>query len=409
MHHGLLLALSLWVIGVSAFAARASAQTSESAWDGLDRLIELAASAEVSLHAPNSLDLGQLAPSDALLIVSPHRGLPVGALTAFLREGGRVALLDEGGGGDRLLSAYQVTRSPLTADVEAPALRGDAFMRIAYPASEHPLVTGVSLLLTNHASELHHPELRPVFTFGRSGRALLLAGAVGAGRLVAAGDGSLLINQHMAAPSHRRFAVNLLAYLTRPSGKLWLVGPETSFRGSYGGVPLPLSRLDGWLKRLARPDFPPAVLWLLSLALCGIAVVVAGGALPRRSPYVRPELFPEPDIYAGFAGRIAAVERAGLNLVWPLLDYRRELEGELGRLLGLDGAFERGRAVRLARTRGLSASDARELDTLLEDLDTLASEASADDGKRRIQPEELRNMVRKGEELLRKLGSDDTT
>ncbi len=364
--------------------------------------------ANVSFSAPARLDLAQLTPDDAVLIVSPRRTLPVQGLTTFLREGGRVALFDDVGAGDRLLAAYQVSRTPAPAG-SAPALRGDPTLLIAYPASEHPLVAGVSLLLTNRASELKHPDLRPVFTFGRSDRALVLAGAVGGGRLVAVGDGSVLINQLMAAPSHRRFATNLVSYLSRPGGRIWLVGPEASFEGSYGSSPtLAVSRLEGWLKRLARPDFPPAVLWLLSVALAGIALVVAAGSLPRRSPYVSPDLFPEAEVFAGFAGRIAAVEREGVSLLWPLLDYRRELEAELAHRLSLAGGFERNDALQSARQRGLSQAEVQALSDLLDELDALAAQGGVGEPKRRIRVSELRNVVRKGEELLAKLGNDKT-
>jgi hypothetical protein len=379
----------------------------EPAWDGLDRLSAVLREAQIPFSAPNELDLAQISAGDSLLIVSPRQALPVHGLTTFLREGGRVALFDDVGSGDRLLSAYQVGRRPVPAG-SAPALRGDPNLLIAYPASEHPLVSGVSLLLTNRASELKHPDLRPVFTFGRSKRALMLAGAVGAGRLVAVGDGSILINQLMSVPSHRRFAQNLIAYLTRPGGRLWLVQPDTSFAGSYGSQPLALSRLDAWFKRLSHPDFPPGVLWLLSVALAGIALVVAGGSLPRRSPYVSPDLFREADVYAGFAGRIAAVEREGLSPLWPLLDYRRELEAELALRLSPGVTQERRELLRAAQARGLSSAQVRELGALLEQLDDLAGEAGGGEPRRQIRMSELRNVVRKGEELLAKLGNDKT-
>lgn len=363
--------------------------------------------ANVPFTAADHLDLSRITPNDAVLIVSPRQSLPVQGLTTFLREGGRVALFDDVGAGDRLLSAYQVSRTAVPPG-SAPALRGDPSLLIAYPASEHPLVSGVSLLLTNRASELKHPDLRPVFTFGRTDRALMLAGAVGGGRLVAVGDGSVLINQLMAAPAHRRFAANLVAYLARPNGRIWLVGPHTTFEGSYGSPTLALSRLESWLKRLARPDFPPAVLWLLSLALAGIALVVAAGALPRRSPYVSPELFPEAEVFAGYAGRIAAVEREGVSLLWPLLDYRRELEAELAHRLAMTGGFERGEALQIARRRGLSGAEVKALEGLLDELDALAAQGGVGEAKRRIRVSELRNVVRKGEELLARLGNDKT-
>jgi hypothetical protein len=376
----------------------------ESGWDGLDQLLRVADEAGIQLKGGAKVDLSAVSPADALLIVGPVHALPVTSLTTFLREGGRVALFDDFGAGDRLLSAYQVGRTPVSAG-ELPALRGDANLLVAYPASEHPLVEGVSVLLTNRAVALHHPELRPVFTFGRSNQALVLAGAVGGGRLVAVGDASILINQLMNVPAHRRFAKNLLEYLARPAGQIWLIGPDTDLSGSYGSKKTGLSRIDGWLRRFSHPDLPPAVLSLIALALCGIAVVLAVGTLPRRSPYVRPDLFPQAMVFAGFAGRVAAAERDGVNLVWSLLDYKRELEAELTHRLGLEGPFDPRAALKAAKQLGLKENDLRELGELLSRLDRLASEQDAEEKKTRIGVSELGNVVRKGEELLGRVGN----
>lgn len=386
---------------VTVFPSRTSAQSD---WDGLDRLVEVAKEAGVLLKTGPRIDLAQVSPLDALLIVGPTETLPVNGLTAFLREGGRVALLDDFGTGERLLAAYQVTRVPAPL-AGVPALREDTDLLLAYPASEHPLVDGVSVLLTNRAVALRHPELKPVFTFGRSDEALVLAGAVGGGRLVAVGDASIVINQLLTVPAHRRFAKNLFQYLVRPGGRVWLVGPHSELKGSYGAKKASLSRLDSWLRRVAHPDLPPAVLSLMALALCGIAIVLAVGTLPRRSPYVRPDLFPQAMVYAGFAGRVAAAEREGVNLVWSLLDYKRELEAELAHRLELKGPFDPREAVAELRKRGAPDHDVRELFELLTRLDRVAAEHDSSDKRTRIGSSELGNVVRKGEELLRRVGN----
>jgi hypothetical protein len=372
-------------------------------WDGLEELQKTAEEAGIWLKGGGpKLDLGGVSPADAILIVGPTEPLPVAPLTTFLREGGRIALLDDFGVGDRLLSAYQVTRgAPPASDV--PTLRGDPNLLVAYPASEHPLVTGVSLLLANRATSLHHPELKPVFTFGRSSSALVLAGAVGAGRLVAVGDASTVINQLMALPSHRVFAKNLLSYLSRPGGRVWLVAPHTEVTGNYGNKKPGLSRIDGYLRRLAHPDLPPAVLSLIGLALCGIAVVLSVGTLPRRSPYVRPDLFPQATVFAGFAGRVAAAEREGVNLVWSLLDYKREIEAELVHRYDLKGPFDAREALAAAEKVGAPRRDVDSLRELLSSLEQLSRDHDAEDKKARISVSELGNVVRKGEELLARL------
>ena len=99
------------------------------------------------------------------------------------------------------------------------------------------------------------------------------------------------------------------------------------------------------------------MLWLLSLALAGIALVVAAGALPEAFALGAPGTLPETEVFAGFAGRIAAVEREGVSLLWPLLDYRREFEAELARRCPLSGGFERNEALQMAQRKGLTASE----------------------------------------------------
>ncbi len=400
---GLLLA----VFGALVVASTGSRARAQPRWDGLDAFLALARDIQADLVVRDVLDLNQLKPSDALMLIGPEAGLPVGALTTYLREGGRIALLDDYGSGERLLSAYQVSRLAVPGpEAGVPALRGSREWLVAYPASEHPLVEGVDLLLTNRAAALRHRDLKPVFTFGHTDLALALAGAVGAGRLVAVGDGSLFINELMALPSHQRFAKNLIAYLQRPNGRIYLVHAHTRFEGSYGGTAARgLSQVDGFLKRVAHPDLPPGVLSLLSFGLGAIAAVVVVGTLPRRSPYIRNELLPRTSVYAGFAARVNLSERDPPNLIWTVLDYRRELLAELTRRLELDGPATPRALVAKARARGLGEGGASALEALLARLDELALTAEARAKPPRIRVSELRNVVRQGEELLTRLGN----
>jgi hypothetical protein len=378
----------------------------EPAWDGLERLVTLADAVRVELVAPRALSLSQVSGRDALLLVNPQRPLPVGALSTFLREGGRIALLDDFGSGGRFLAAYQVERLP--APRQGPALRDDPRLLIAYPRSDHPLAEGVPLLLTNEASVLRHPDLKPVFVFGRGEQALALAGAVGAGRLVAVGDASLLINQLLALPSHERFARNLLEYLSVSGGRVWLIGPNTVLSGSYGERDKHgLAWLDGWLKRVAHPDLPAGVLTLMAFALAAIAALVALNALPRKSPYLRAALFPDDTVYAGFAGRVALAKLPGTNLLWPLLDLKQLFEAELAERLGMTGGFDAAHAAREAARRGIPQ---RRIEGLLAELAEFASRADGDaEGERKlVTAAELSRIVREAEQLLAQLGSEKT-
>lgn len=391
--------LALWGVAITCSIARADE------WDGLSELKNIARAAGVDLKTVSEVNLSKLAVNDALLIVGPRQNLPISPITTFLREGGRVALLDDVGSGERLLSAYQVSRRVVKTD-DVPALRGNRELLVAYPASEHPLVEGVPLLLTNRAAELHHPDLRPVLTFGRTQRALVLAGAIGAGRLVAVGDASVVINQMQSIPAHRRFTKNMLEYLWRAGGRVWLIGPDTEIQGSYGSGRSSLSRLDEWLRKASHPDLPGSALIVLGLAALAVSCVFGVSLLPRRSPYVRPDLFPKGLVFAGYSGRVAVAAQAGVNLVWSLLDYKRELEAELSHRLKLSGPFDPRQAVKRAREAGLNATEAVDLENLLSSLSALSQTMDSDGTPARIGAGDLGNVVRKGERLLSRLGNE---
>jgi hypothetical protein len=405
--------LTLVVTGGVIATPQAGAQKAARAWDGFDQLLTLAESAGVDLVQVNKLSLAEVSARDALLIVGPHKQLPVTALSAFLREGGRIALLDDFGSGGRFLSAYQVERGE--APQGGPALRSDPRLLLAYPRSEHPLAEGVPVLLTNEASTLRHPDLKPVFVFGHSERALALAGAVGAGRLVAIGDASLLINQLMMLPAHQRFARNLLEYLSRASGRVWFLGPDAELVGSFGDPERQGSAfLDAWLKRVAHPDLPPSVLLLIAFSLAAIGAVIALTTLPRKSPYLRAALFPDDSVYAGFAGHVALSRQTGSNLMWPLLDLRQELITELTTQLALGSPFDNEAAMKAAAELGLDKNECRRLGALLSRLSELAAAQDEERKKGRPSPSELTELVREAgvmtalieEKLVR--GSDKT-
>jgi hypothetical protein len=381
------------VAGAAIATPRARADTPQQAWDGFERLLAAADSAEVELVKVSKLSLSEVSARDALLIVGPHKQLPVTALSAFLREGGRIALLDDFGSGGRFLAAYQVERGE--APQGGPALRSDPRLLLVYPRSEHPLAEGVPVLLTNEASTLRHPDLKPVFVFGRSDHALALAGAVGAGRLVAIGDASLLINQLMTLPSHQRFARNLLEYLSRASGRVWFLGPDAELVGSFGDPDRQGSAfIDAWLKRAGHPDLPPSVLLLIAFSLAAIGAVIALSTLPRKSPYLRAALFPDDSVFAGFAGRVALSRQTGSNLMWPLLDLRQELIAELSTQLGLGSPFENEAAMSAAREAGLDKGECSRLGALLARLSEFASHQDDERKRSGPTPHELTELVR---------------
>src|SRR5262249_40388873 len=117
-----------------------------------------------------SIDYEHLGKDDGLLILHPEQDLDYNELSAFLRAGGRMAVLDDRGEAGRFLARFQIHR------VEAPhkpaqALRDNPNLAIAVPAVEqvagqeqnrHPVVANVDRVVTNHPTALVHPNLTQV-------------------------------------------------------------------------------------------------------------------------------------------------------------------------------------------------------------------------------------------------------
>jgi hypothetical protein len=199
----------------------------------------------------------------------------------------------------------------------------------------------------------------------------------------------------MTLPAHQRFARNLLEYLSRASGRIWFLGPESELVGSFGEPDRQGSAfLDAWLKRAAHPDLPPSVLLLVAFSLAAIGAVIALSTLPRKSPYLRAALFPDDTVYAGFAGRVALSRQAGSNLLWPLLDLRQELISELTTQLALASPFDNEAAMKAAEQLGLEPAECDRLGTLLARLSQLATGQDDDRKRSTLSPSELSALVR---------------
>jgi hypothetical protein len=203
--------VSRWAVVVGfvvslAWAAVARAQdfgAEATDWTGLSGLVELARTERVTLIAPRSFDLADLRPNDAILIVGAERPLPVFGLQVFLRNGGRVAVAaDYQRGGLDVLHWFRIE----TEDIPASGVdyeRDNPNLAIAIPRTPHPLCTDVDGIVTNHARSVRHPRLQPVLGFAHEGpAALVLTGRVDAGRLVAIGDPSVLINNMLRFPGN---------------------------------------------------------------------------------------------------------------------------------------------------------------------------------------------------------------
>jgi len=370
-------------------AAQAEYSVTSDAWNGLSTLLALGRAGGLPITAPSRLSLSDLTPRDGLLIVFPQDAPPREDLAAFLREGGRIAVADDFGAAESWLRGFEIQRGPLMPGTTAPRLRGNRNVLIAEPSAPHPLSRDVPALVVNHPSVLHHAQLAPVLELAGSG-AVVLAGAVGQGRLVVLSDPSALINNMLELSGNRTFAANLLGYLGQSGGRVFVVVGDAQLVGRYGELARSdrMARVKSALERVAQVKLPVGTLRVLSAMLALAMVLFALSAVPRRVQYLaamrraRPQAAP---VFAGDAGVLAYFAGAsdeGLpsgavrSLLVPLLRYRRGFEHALADRLSLDlAARERptSRALLDAATRaGLPRALHSELKGLLDELVTLS-------------------------------------
>jgi hypothetical protein len=341
------------------------------------------------------------------VIVYPENDLPLSGLASFLRDGGRIALLDDFGRGDELLGVYQIGRTAARLP-DAPHIRGNENLPVARATSRHSLTDGVAALISNHPTTLRHPELDALFAFDDQGHALVLAGAVGDGRLVAIGDPSIVINNMLEFRDNRRFVQNLLSYLEAGGGgTVHLVAADAVVVGRYGepGADQPFHDLSRWLSEIAHAEAPPLAVLIGAIALAAILLVVAASSLPRRSPYDGSQMFARPPAWGGFVGRVGYFSRHREDLYSPTLVYKFELEGEIVRRLGLSGKTLLRDVVQALQSRGLSHEEIADARSLLLELDGLRARQDTPPRPPKVSATHFRRLVARGEKLLGRLES----
>jgi hypothetical protein len=446
-------ALALGALGAPPIArADADYAPDSEAWNGLAQFVQTARDIGVAVELPARVDLGTLQATDALVIVYPTSPPSVDGLGGFLKAGGRVALLDDFGRGDALLAAYQIARHAPDSTT-SPRLRGNPALLVATPASPHPLTEGVTSLVTNHPAVVAHRELEPIFVLG--GReALVLAGAVGQGRLVTVADGSVLINNMQQFAGNRRFAQNLVRYLVEArlgggaaaggdvagdgvpgdgtagddagrggaagqgaagqgadgsvalrGGRLVIATPGVPVVGRFGepGADRPLHDLRVAIERLADARLPAPAVWLAAAVLASILLLFAATSLPRRSPYDGRGMFARAPHAGGFVGRVGYYATGEASFLPPTLAYRFELEAELVRRLGLGPGALLGDVAGALRARGVPEREVEAARALLVELEALHARLDAPPGPPRVTGARVADMVRRGEALLARL------
>jgi len=408
-------------------------------WEGLSQFVRLAGSeiGPARVVVRNRLELEDLKPTDAIVLVHPERDIAAEELSVFMRAGGRVVLLDDYGTGDRLLAHFRIRRVPLPAH-PAEMLRHNAALAIAEPASEHAAVRDVERVVTNHATGLSDTGLAPLLVVhGHNEQDVLLAvaGIVGNGRFLAVGDASIAMNAMLRFPGNHALARAIVRYATDATeaadatqsdvadgstaathpganGTLYVLANDALITGRFvNGAP----RLMGEARRVLsvalaslRRGLPPLPAYFAALFV-GIGVVLWATRRAGRTHKPSPPRFVRPLALAaqgGVAGHAAILAVSGGSPIAAALELRRAIEERIAARLGLDGSPSHEALVAMVRAAGLLGKvDSAALARLLAELARVASDPSErpEGGRRalgRVRSAQLVSMAGRARDLL---------
>jgi len=355
-------------------------EVADSSWEGTSELYAVAQQelGKARVEVVASIDYEHLTKDDGLLVLHPEVDLDYNELSAFLRAGGRMAVLDDRGEAGHFLARFQIHR------VEAPrnpaqALRDNPNLAIAVPAVEqvagqeqnrHPVVAGVDRVITNHPTALVHPNLTQVLKIpavGEPDATLAVTGIIAkSGRLFAMGDPSAVINEMLRYPGNRGFAVGLLKYLVENDaglsrgGKLYIVANDFTQRGHFGGGRGALGELSNLSQALSEFSSELQKNGLPTAFSLAFAVLAAAGVLAwalthtvrlYRKSVPRYALAPPLVAQGGLAGRAAVLGAPTTDPVLVVLELRAALVDALCQRLAL---------VRLSSTDQILAEAGRQ-------------------------------------------------
>lgn len=263
-------------------------------WNGLSRLIEIAAAAGCPVEPVSELAWDELGPRDVLWFVYPRSPVEPAKLKRWLAGGGRAVVADDFGAAADAFRALDIRRARAAVEV-APSDRyhENPALPIARPVYDTELARSTGALVANHPASFES-AFAPTFAFG-PGAALVIEEKLGRGYLVAIADPSLFINNMLELEGNGAFAQSLVEH-TCASGRdrILLVTQSFTSRGEppaelgppeapdekfarFNGM---LTALDAWL-RVGGAD--PRMLTAVALFFGLVAAALfAGSFAPRQ-------------------------------------------------------------------------------------------------------------------------------
>lgn len=356
------------LVGVATILASAEARAgafdvNDTGWEGASELLEIA---RTELGAPRVqaiavLNWDEVQPEDGVLAIHPLQPMDADDTTAFMKAGGRLAILDDYGLGDETLKRFHIERAPAPTRPVA-ALRNKPALAIAEPVIDvvaghsqgpHPVAAHVQQLVTNHPTGLRHPNLSPVLkirSIGEPDTIIAVAGQVGKGRLFAMSDPSAAINQMLRYPGNRAFVAGLARYLvdddgtTRRQGRLFVVVNKFGEEGSFGGNTSLRKDLESQLRAVAnalaeaRRDGFPGWAHVVMAAIAALVLALWVGrttARPYKGPLPRYARAVPLVAQGGVAGRFAVLAAPSSPRSLALLELKSALYEALVHKLAL--------------------------------------------------------------------------
>lgn len=373
----------------------------DTTWEGCSELLALARNelGEDRVVVLSTLDWEDVKASDGILVLHPENPMDAEESAAFMKAGGRMAVLDDYGKGDKLLAHFKIKRRLLPGK-PAAYLRGKPSLPIATPAVDtsegevlglHPTVADVKQVILNHGTGLRHPNLTPVLEVrvrGRDPVPVAVAGQIEGekkkGRLFAMGDPSAFINMMLRYPGNRAFAKGLVIYLadgdaTEPRrGRLFVVANDFDEVSSFGGVTPLRKSIDRKIEavvdafeELRDQGFP----WWLHVVVAALAALIilwwVLRALVRLYRSRLPRFARAVPLVAqgGVAGRVAVLSSDVSPPALALLEVRSALTEALAMHFGVSEQLSPSQLVdRVRDEQGLPADLEREAQTVLRSM-----------------------------------------
>lgn len=352
-------------------------------WEGCADFVRLARDdlGDARVRAQDHIDLGALRPIDTVVMIHPERSLDVGSFARFMREGGRVLLLDDYGTGEALLEHFSLRRIAAPANPSSTIL-DNAQLAVAEADGAHPVVAGVQRVVLNHPTGIKHNDLSSLLVIRRTAGEpvnVAVAGMVGKGRFLAVGDPSIVMNRMLRYPGNRGFARGLIGYAAdqdtwgKRDGLVYVITGAFEQRGTYGddGSSIELGeRLRGirdMAQTVRRDGLPAGGLYALAVLVgLGLVLWVGNNGARVHRPVAPRFTRPIPLVaQGGVAGHVEVLAARGTSRALAMLELKSALEERFAGLLELDRIPSHGSLLNeLERSELLRAGELHELKEL---------------------------------------------